>query len=590
MPSRRSEDGGTPESAAAPNGARGPLIHVSTRCDSLDDFIDKFAGLASEGSLVLPASGELPVGTEGRFAIRLKDQSVAMRGRCRVTEARSAPATTPGSGPRRTLLRVALLEMEEGSTSVHRRLLARRRAAAVPVHIPPVASEPTQVSPPRSEATAPPARTPPPPPVSGVAATMIGVAPHTRSATSPLGVPRAAPSPLARPLANKRAPGAPFTLPPNPLAQPTTEKRVPGASFTLPANPLSDLNASDLASFIDSTLFESDDEDATAERAARDESAPIERLVPGRPVEVLPEPTSPTIVDEAAPARAAAPLPSPLLAMPAPRGTRLLLVRARRIARRAAPYLLCIAGGLVIGQMIRRPATPAPAAAAVQPKTDPPAAAPAEAKQEAAPVAAPAEAKQEAPPVAAPAEAKQEAPPVAAPAEAKREAAPSRSAAETAGRATAEADPGPTAGAELCGAKIVTEPDEARVLWRGKVLGKSPLVGARIPCGAGTLTISHERYETVTRELTAEAGAPLAISERLHRPAATLLVASSPPGATITVNGQLLGAAPRRLPTSRYEHVSIRASLPGYAPWTKKVYLSEATTKITAQLAAGHGR
>ncbi len=57
---------------------------------------------------------------------------------------------------------------------------------------------------------------------------MIGVAPHARLATSPLGVPRAASSALAQPPAEKRAPGAPFTLPPNPLAQPTTEKRVPG--------------------------------------------------------------------------------------------------------------------------------------------------------------------------------------------------------------------------------------------------------------------------------------------------------------------------------------------------------------------------
>ena len=67
------------------------------------------------------------------------------------------------------------------------------------------------------------------------------------------------------------------------------------------------------------------------------------------------------------------------------------------------------------------------------------------------------------------------------------------------------------------------------------------------------------------------------------------MVVSSPPGATITVNGQLLGAAPRKLPTARYEHVSIRASLPGYATWTKKVYLTEATTKVTAQL-SGRGR
>jgi hypothetical protein len=572
-----------------PTGTRGPLIHVSTRCDSIDDFIDKFAGLASEGALVLPASGELPVGTEGRFAIRLKDQSVAMRGRCRVTEARSAPTTAPGTGPRRTLLRVALLEMEEGSTSVHRRLLAHRRAAAVPVQIPAAVSEPTQVSPPRSEAQAPPARRPPPPPVSGVAATMIGVAPHARLATSPLGVPRAATSPLALPLAEKRAPGAPFTLPPNPLAEPPTARRVPGASFTLPANPLSDLNARDLASFIDSTLFESDDEDATAERpgrSGRDDDETVD-LAPGRPVEVLPEPTSPTIVDETVHARPAAPLPSPLLAMPPPEGLQLLAVRARQIGRRVAPYLLCVVGGLAIGQLIRRSATPPPVASS-------PVAAPASAKHEVAPAAPPVEvkapaarpveAKHEPAPAARPVEAKREPAPVAASVEAKREPARHRVAA-----AEADADARPAAGAGRCSAKIVTEPNDAKVLWRGEVLGKSPLVGARIPCGTGTLTISHERYETVTRELTAESGAPLAISERLHRPVATLVVVSSPPGATITVNGQLLGAAPRRLPTSRYEHVSIRASLAGYAPWTKKVYLTEATTRVTAQL-GGRGR
>ena len=105
------------------------------------------------------------------------------------------------------------------------------------------------------------------------------------------------------------------------------------------------------------------------------------------------------------------------------------------------------------------------------------------------------------------------------------------------------------------------------------------------------LTIAHERYQTLTREVTAEAGTPVAISERLHRPPATLIVGSSPAGAAISVNGQALGAAPRRVPTARYEQVSIRATLAGYPPWTKKVYLSEATTKVTAQLgSAGRGR
>ncbi len=323
--------------------------------------------------------------------------------------------------------------------------------------------------------------------------------------------------------------------------------------------------------------------------------------MPGRPVEVFPEPTSPTIVDETAVARPAAPLPSPLLAMPPPEGMQLLAARARRLGRRAAPYLLCIVVGLAVGSVIHRSATPPPVAApapaqSVPPRVaPPPVAPPVVAKPAPPPVVAPVPAKPAPPPVAVPVVAKRE--PVAAPTEAKPEpapvAVPIEPKREPAHRrvAAAEVDPDarPAAGAGRCSAKIVTEPDDAKVLWRGELLGKSPLVGARIPCGAGTLTISHERYETVTRELTAETRAPLAISERLHRPAATLVVVSSPPGATITVNGQSLGAAPRKLPTARYEHVSIRASLPGYATWTKKVYLTEATTKVTAQL-TGRGR
>src|SRR3984885_16199571 len=113
MPSGGSGDGAGGSRGGA-GAARGPLIHVNTRCESLEEFVEKFPGLPSEGALVLPASGELPIGTEGRFAIRLRDQSVAMRGRCRVTGARPAPSVPPGGGPRPMLLGGLLLEMEGG--------------------------------------------------------------------------------------------------------------------------------------------------------------------------------------------------------------------------------------------------------------------------------------------------------------------------------------------------------------------------------------------------------------------------------------------------------------------------------------------
>ena len=549
MPSGGSGDGAG-GSRGGPGAARGPLIHVNTRCESLEEFVEKFAGLASEGALVLPASGELPVGTEGRFAIRLKDQSVAMRGRCRVTGARPAPSVPPGGGARPMLLRVLLLDMEEGSASVHRRLLARRRAP-VPVAIPATPSEPTVVSGPRPEVTAPPPlRVTPPPPVSGRAATMIGMSPLGRAGASPP--------------AEKRPP-------------PPPETRTPGAPYTLPANPLSELDATDLASFIDSTLLESDDEDATLERvpeAARDDGEKLERLAPARPTEVAVEPTAPTMIDSTpvrAPSRAAR------------HTTRERSERVRAMVARAAPYLLCTIAGIGIGRLVIHPTpknvAPAVAVAPVSPTVQVAPVAeerPAPAPKAVAPPGPPAaEERSPAPPREPPPAPPTESPPRAAVVAAKR-AAPN-------GR--------PSVGSEGCHARVVTEPSDAKVSWGGQTLGKTPIADAKIPCGAGALTIVHERYQTLTREVTAEADSRVAISERLHRPAATLIVASSPPGAAISVNGQALGAAPRRLPTSRYEQVSIRATMAGYAPWTKKVYLSEATTKVTAQLGStGHGR
>jgi PEGA domain-containing protein len=531
MPSGGSGDGavGSPGGGAA---GRGPLIHVNTRCDSLEDFVDKFAGLASEGALVLPASSELPIGTEGRFAIRLRDQSVAMRGRCRVTGARPAPSVPAGGGPRATLLRVVLLDMEEESASMHRRLLARRRAA-VPVPIPPALSEPTIVSPPRPEVTAPPPfRVPPPPPVSGRAATMIGMTPVGRA-------------------------GSPFI---DTRASPPAETRVPGASFTLPANPLSELDATDLASFIDSTLLESGDEDATVVReggSAGGDDETLEQLAPPRAAEIAVEPTAPTMVDSS-PVRVRGPVAGKTRVETVERSERI-----RAIFRRAAPYLVCTIVGIGIGRLVIH-STPktvsrVPPTAPVSPVVEK--------------LSMPAAGEQAAPPPRDP--------PSAPPTE-----TPQRTTAVAAHR---DAPAGRvSAGAEGCSARVLTEPRDAKVSWGDQTLGKTPIGNVKIPCGAGVLTIVHERYQTVTREVTVEAGTPVAVSERLHRPPATLIVGSSPAGAAISVNGQALGAAPRRLPTSRYEHVSIRATLAGYSPWTKKVYLTEATTKVTAQLSATH--
>ena len=74
-------------------------------------------------------------------------------------------------------------------------------------------------------------------------------------------------------------------------------------------------------------------------------------------------------------------------------------------------------------------------------------------------------------------------------------------------------------------------------------LGTSPIAHAPIPCGPATVTVSHERYQDVTRSITAKPGESAIVTARLARPRATALLASRLPNALIKLNGRAIGPA-----------------------------------------------
>jgi hypothetical protein len=238
---------------------------------------------------------------------------------------------------------------------------------------------------------------------------------------------------------------------------PPTAARTPRAGPTLPANPFGDLDARDLSSFVECTLYEIDgDGDDT------DPDFPIHVTAPERP-----RPRA-----AAAPARAGAPTPA---TGPQARGR-----RGRAIALCAA----CACLGLGVAFLIRRPqaiAEQAPASSRLGRQSATRAAAPAPAREATAPVVEPivAEVQPEAP------------------------AAPSSAAVEA----------------------------------------------------------------PATRLKTAR-----------------LIIGSSPPGAAIAVNGEPFGAAPTRLEVPRFAEVEIEATLAGYVPWKKTVYVRQAETRIGTSL------
>ena len=648
---------GRPEAQPTGDAGRGQVIQVATRCASLDEFVEKFAGFAWESSLVLPAASALPVGTQGRFVILLRDQSVAMRGRCRVTEAKQTPVSSRNPAVKRIMMRVALLEMDEASRAVHKRLIALR-SAPVPLPIPTEPSETTQIEPTRQGSA--PVAVPVPPPVAAVP-----VAPSPVAAAPAVPVPPTKTPPPAPPVnLNRTMIGvgigpdgraylsrpSPVPIPPQPAPAdeitearariptlPRVETRAPGSPYTLPANPLSELGADDVDSFIECTLLEADADmptgiaDAPPPQAeghyAADASAPREtahvrqggfaaKLPPalrGKALRIAPYAAIAVVgvvigfalrgKPPAPPAVAVAPAPEMKARVPEPEIQGLeatieapvqaaIPARAQpaptadKPARPAAPTRP-IADLETATVAPAKPAAPVKAAPAEKPAAQVKVA---PAEKPAAPVkVAPAE-KPAAPVKVAPADepapqpiamterpaAQQKLAAAEKPAPAAKPAVPAEAPAEA--PAAVSGEPG------ACTAHIVTEPKDVKVIWGGQLIGNSPIDAARVPCGPAKVTLERERWQVVTVDVNAQAGAASSVHERLRRPRGTLDISSSPPGAQIFVNRVAAGASPKQIDVQRYEKVPIKATLKGYQPWTKTIYLKDTEAKIDIQM------
>ena len=55
------------------------------------------------------------------------------------------------------------------------------------------------------------------------------------------------------------------------------------------------------------------------------------------------------------------------------------------------------------------------------------------------------------------------------------------------------------------------------------------------------------------------------------------------------MNGQAQGFTPKRIEVSRFESVTIRVSLAGYAPWKKTVYMRQPETRLGTTLIHADG-
>ena len=124
---------------------------------------------------------------------------------------------------------------------------------------------------------------------------------------------------------------------------------------------------------------------------------------------------------------------------------------------------------------------------------------------------------------------------------------------------------------------ITTRPPGALAVVDGKTLGPTP-VSARLLPGKHELTLTKERYQTVSAPLDGD------VSITLKRPLALLRIASKPPGAEVKIGGVAHGKTPVALKLPAYEKYDVELSQ-GTRRWRRSVYLKESSNDLRATLA-----
>ncbi len=142
-----------------------------------------------------------------------------------------------------------------------------------------------------------------------------------------------------------------------------------------------------------------------------------------------------------------------------------------------------------------------------------------------------------------------------------------------------------------------TDPPGATVLLNGAERGVTPFSLSDVPFGQHVVQVSREGFVTATREVDvrpADPVVPVAVSlQPLDEPADTadvadsigsLLVESRPPGASVLVDGEVVGVTPVAVPVPSGPH-RVRMEREGYQVWSTTVeVVSAERVRVAASL------
>ncbi len=141
----------------------------------------------------------------------------------------------------------------------------------------------------------------------------------------------------------------------------------------------------------------------------------------------------------------------------------------------------------------------------------------------------------------------------------------------------------PVIGSGPCRLIITVTPAGSTVKADGAKIGVSPMV-LDGPCERRRLDISHPRYAAVTRFVTPVLDKPESIEVTLVRPTHSLTIVTTPPGATISIEGRRAGTSPTVVQIMGFYGVKVTISKPGFKTITQRVYSKVKQDRLTVRM------
>jgi len=541
---------------------------IATRCTSVEQFIQMFHRFVDEDSFFVSTHNTRPPGLETSFSVQLADGTPVLRGLCVVLQVwanANNPFKTPG-------VRLGIKRLTANSMPVFERLLLTRSAPpATPVVMPP--------PPPRQDAF--------------------------DNAKTKLAAPPKAPTRDDTAVDDD---------------EPEIETRTPGSDYVLPANPLMNLTDESLEGYVDCTLYE---ETGNFFPAEEDPEGPVDDLIP--PPVLAPRPVA---ARASSPVAITTPPPMPIVSAPIDMSGLMKID-----APPAAPVVTVTS---VSALMPMAPPTPAPVVAAPPPIAAVPMSAtlsretpvPAGERVDLEPTAsrrrtslhrrtrprywmlggfgvlaaatlgivinAKSSSGSSSPPVASAPEtpreivAQAEPTPIPAPPSdpAIEDSRPDPAAPHTPPPPTNDDPPGdgpPVLGTGPCKLAIATTPAGSMISVDGKVLAPSPLTIATT-CETHQVDIAHPRYKPATKQVALTADKPGSLDISLDRPTHAVSVTSTPPGATIFIDGRRAGTTPTVVSVMGFQTLKLEIKKTGYQPQSTKLYSKVPQDKVAVRL------